>query len=105
RRPLALERGEVPITVRGQLEEVLLADVLERLRPEIAERGSLRHVAAEQRPRCLRKEDLAAMTGGADARGADDVEADVALISYRRLTRMQPHADLDVGIVRPWVLG
>ena len=45
------------------------------------------------------------MPGRADPRGADDVEADVALVAERRLAGVQAHAHANLGAARPCVGG
>lgn len=44
------------------------------------------------------------MRGRADARGACDREADVAVTCHLRIARVQAHADLDLNAVRPGML-
>ena len=47
---------------------------------------------------------MPSLSGGTDARGADDVEPEVALLADGGLTGMEPHADTDTLAVRPRVL-
>jgi hypothetical protein len=42
-----------------------------------------------------RDEDLTAVAGRGDTRGAMDVQPDVTLLRYERLSRVEPHADTD----------
>jgi hypothetical protein len=45
--------------------------------------------------RCLRDENLAAVTGGGDPRSAMHIDPDVSLVGHGRLARMQSDADSD----------
>ena len=65
-----------------------LADVLQAVRAEVAERG-----AVEQSRRLLGDEHLAAVADRRDPRAAVNVHADVALLRQLWLAGMQPHAD------------
>ena len=80
-----------------------MLDVLQVLLPEVDDRDSVGELVAEQRARRLRKQDLAAVAGRADARGADDVEPEVALVADRRLAGVQAHPDADLAALRPLV--
>ncbi len=67
--------------------------------PEREHGDALGQARPEQRSRRLRQQDLSPAPDGADARGAHDVEADVALLVHGRLARVQPdpHADVDLA--------
>ena len=71
---------------------MLVLDVLQVLLAEIVHRHALRELVAEQCPRRLRDENLAAVARGGDARRADDVDPEVPLVADVRLARVQPHA-------------
>ena len=53
----------------------------------------------------MRDKHLPAAAGLADARGAMDVEPEVAVVAERRLTRVHADADAQVDAVRPVVAG
>ena len=82
-----------------------MLDVLQVLLAEVDHRDALRQVVSDQSPSRLREQDLAAVAGRADTRGPHDVEPEVALLADRRLARVEAHPHLDLGSVRPLVLG
>jgi len=82
---------------------VLVLDVLQVLLAEVADVHAVGQLVADERAGRLRDEDLTAMPGGADARGANDVQPDVALVADGRLAGVQAHADAHVGAARPLV--
>ena len=83
------ERGKVPL---AELEEAFCADqVLQPVLAEIAD-GC---VGLEERARRLGENDLAAVGGAGDPRGAVDVDADVPLVRNDRLAGVDSHADPD----------
>ena len=85
------ERRKLPVS---ELEEALVSDqVLEPVPAEIANR----RVRVEQPLRGLGEDDLPAVGGGGDPRGAVDVDADVALLRDDRLAGVQAHADADLA--------
>ena len=71
---------------------------------EVEHRHAVRQDVPEQRARRLRDQDLAAGARRGDARGADDVDPEVALVADVRLTGVEPHADTHLAPVRPGVL-
>ena len=62
------------------------------MRAEVADGHALGQVATDERVRRLREEHLASVAGGRDARGAMDVEADVAVGARVGLSGVQAHA-------------
>jgi hypothetical protein len=80
-------------------------DVLQIRLTQVADLDSLGHVVADERPRRLREENLAAVPRRADARRPNDVHAEVPLLADGRLPGMEPHADLHLGALWPLVLG
>ncbi len=88
---------------RELVDPLRLVDALEVPLAAREDRHAVGQRRAEQRPRRLREQDVAASRGRADARGADDVEAEVALLHDRRLARVQAHADADGGALGPFV--
>jgi hypothetical protein len=86
------ERRERRLEARAlQLVEPLgRREVAQAVLAEVARLVCLREVA-----RRLREEDLAAVGGSADPRGAVDVEADIAGAALPRLPRVDAHADTD----------
>ena len=91
--------------LQRQLVDVLVLDVLEVLPPEVADVHAFGNVVAEQGPRRLGDEDLAAVPGRADPRRADDVQADVALLADGRLAGVQAHPHAHVDAAGPIVGG
>jgi hypothetical protein len=91
--------GHVRPGQRPQRRELLLAELVEPnrlpqvLEPVLTEVAEVRPV--EQTLRRLREDDLAAVGGRADARGAVNVDPNVALIGHGRLAGMDPHPDGD----------
>ncbi len=79
-------------------------EILEPMLPEIAEAHLVRYRRADQRVGRLREKDLAAVAGSADARGAVDVDPDVARDRVHRFARVQAHSDPHVGILWPLVV-
>ncbi len=102
-RRLRLERREALVALESQLKDPLVLHVLEVLLPEVDDRHALRQVVPEQRARRLREQDLAAVARRADARRANDVEAEVALVADGRLAGVQAHAHPHLGPLRPGV--
>ena len=80
-----------------------MLDVFQVLLPEVDDRDALRQVVPEQRARRLREQDLAAVARRADARRADDVEAEVALVADGRLAGVQAHPHPHLGALGPVV--
>ena len=76
-------------------------EVLEPMVAELAEADRLGKCRPDEGARRIGEEDLPAMTGGADARGAVDVDADVARHGAHRLTAVQAHADPDLDAAGP----
>ena len=80
--------------------------LVEVLQPALSDRmhgDTLRDGGADERPRRLGEEDAAARGRAAETRGADDVEAVVALLADRRLAGVEAHAHADVHPLRPRV--
>src|SRR5262249_56608249 len=63
------------------------SEVLEPVQTQVEQAICAREIAG-----CLRDEDLAAVTGGGDARSAMHVQPDVSLVGYERLARVQSDA-------------
>jgi hypothetical protein len=76
-------------------------EVLEFVHPEVVEAEVGQDVVDEDGVRRLREQDLAAVSRGADAGGAVDAEADVALAGDRRLGRVHAHAHAQVALGGP----
>ena len=75
-------------------------DVLERVLAEVEQLDSVELEVLHDSRRCVREEDLTAMPGGADPRGAVDADADVALLVHEGLGRVDAHTHADlVGAV------
>ena len=91
--------------VERQLVDVLALDVLQVLLAEVADADALRQVVADECPGRLGDEDLAAVAGRADPRGAHDVHPDIALVADVRLAGVQPHPHPYLGALRPRVGG
>jgi hypothetical protein len=88
------ERRELTVT---ELEEAFrLGQVLQSMLAEVAEMS----VGAEEVARRPRENDLAAVCRCGDARGAVHVEADVALLSDERLTRVNPDANANGAVAQ-----
>ena len=95
--------GKLCVALESQLKDPLVLHVLQVLLPEVDDRHALRQVVPEQRARRLREQDLAAVARRADARRADDVEAEVALVADGRLAGVQAHPHPHLGPLRPGV--
>ena len=67
--------------------------VLEPVRAEVTQA-----ICAGEIARCLRDENLAAVTGSGDARSAMHVDPDVAFLGHHRLARVQSHAHSDRSV-------
>jgi hypothetical protein len=89
----------------AELVDPLVLDVLQVLAAEVDDLGARRRVVPEQRARRLRHQDLAAMTGGADPRGAHDVQPEVTLLADRRLAGVQAHPHAHDRVLGPPMLG
>ena len=101
---LGLQRRKpIGLPVDGELVDALLFDVLQLLTTKVAKCCPAGEVIADEHARGFGQEDLPAVPGGADARRADDVEADVALVADGRLARVESHSHLDRVAVRPVV--
>ena len=88
--------------VDRDLEDALgLVDPAQLPLAEREDRDALGHSRAEQAARRLGDEDLAAAPDGAQARGTNDVEADVALLVDRRLAGVEAHAHANGLSLRP----
>jgi hypothetical protein len=88
------ERRELAVT---ELEEAFrLGQVLQSMLAEVAEMS----VGAEEVARRPRENDLAAVCRCGDARGAVHIEADVALLSDERLTRVNPDANANQPVAQ-----
>ena len=85
------------------VDALRLVEVLQPALPDRMHGDTLRDGGADERPRRLREEDAAARGGAAEPRGADDVEAVVALLADRRLAGVEAHAHADVHPLRPRV--
>jgi hypothetical protein len=83
-----------------QLPEPLGADVLEPVAPEVAQGESVRQRIGDGAARRLRDQDLAAVTGVGDPRGAMDVETQVVAADPDGVTRVEPDPDPDRRTVR-----
>src|SRR5262249_47794145 len=103
-RALGLWRREVVSAVDRELVAALFADVLRGLQAGVVQCCSVGECAAEQRACGRGEQDLPAVTRGADARGADDVQADVPFVADGGLARVQSHPHLHVDAVGPAVL-
>src|SRR6266446_7020138 len=78
-----------------QTLDVELVDVLGRaqvLEPVCAE---VAYAGVDERVSRLRKQYLAAVADGCDARASVDVDSDVSLVGYTRLAGVEPHPDAD----------
>ncbi len=62
-------------------------------------------IVAEQFARRLGHEHLAAVPCRGDPRPAVDTESDIALTAHRRLARVDAHADTQLSVVGPRMLG
>ena len=95
--------GEVGLeTVRLELEEVLCAaEVLEAVEPQIPKRRSRCKGVANQRRRCLRKQDLAAVGDARHPGRAMNIEADQPGAGRRCFARMHAHPHSDLLACRP----
>ena len=65
------------------------AQVLEPVRAEVA------YLVVDERASRLRKQYLAAVADGCDARASVHVDSDVSLLGYTRLAGVEPHPDAD----------
>ena len=97
------ERGKLHIqAIDDQLEHAFgNGQVLEPMRPEVADRHAVRQVAADEGVHRLGEEHLSAGAGRGDARSTVNVEADVAAGSEAGLAGVQTHAHPDAMAVRP----
>src|SRR4029078_5842348 len=78
---LGLEwRERALVAVERELEQPLVLDVLQLRLAEVEHACALGKVVPDQRPRRLGDENLASVAGGADPRGADDIEPEVPLL-------------------------
>jgi hypothetical protein len=82
-----------------------LRQVAQLVLPELDEPDVVAERAVRQRLGRRGQEDLAAVAGSHDPRGAMDVEADVGVLADRSLAGMQPDADADRLAARPALLG
>ena len=87
----ALQRRE--LIVAELVEPLRRCKVLEPVHAEVAQA-----ICAGEIARCLREENLAAVTGSGDARGAMHIDPDVSLFGHRRLARVQSHAHSDRSV-------
>jgi hypothetical protein len=79
-------------------EPLGLQEVLEAVLAEVAQGRAVGEVALDQRPCGRAEQDLPAVAGSGDPRGAVDVNPDVALAAERPQAGVQayPHPDVDV---------
>ena len=102
---LRLERREALVAVDRELVDPLMLNVLQMLLAEVDDGHALGKLVPEQSPRRLGEEDLAAVPCGADARRADDVEPEIALIADRGLAGVQTHPHAHRLLLGPRVIG
>ena len=96
------ERRRQPVDL--ELHDALgLVDVLEADRAELDLAHAVGQRARHERGGRRGQQDLPAVAGGADPRGAMDVDPDVALLSDDGLAGVDAHADAELGPVRPVV--
>src|SRR6185436_15389679 len=86
------------------IDDLRLVDVLQVPLSEGEDPDTLGKRGAEQGPRRGREQDLTAAAARAETCRADDVEADVAGVAHRRLSRVQSDPDADDGALGPFVL-
>ena len=91
-RPQRRERRRQPVDLE-LVDPLRLVDVLEAVLAQIALAHPVRKRRAHERGRRGREQHLPAVARRADARRADDVDPDVALLPDDRLAGMQAHAD------------
>ena len=94
----AAERRKVALS--ELVEPEWLAEILEAVLAEVAELGAL-----QQALRRLGEDDLAAVSGRADACGAVHVQSDVALGGDRGLARVDAHAHRDLQLALCFLRG
>jgi hypothetical protein len=70
---------------------------------EVVHGDAFRQVVADQSARRFREQDLPAVAGGRDARGAYYIQAEIALVAHCGLTGVEAHADANVLAARPAV--
>jgi hypothetical protein len=94
-----LDKGEA-LDLGGPKQRALLACLLVHARarrltpaPEVTQA-----IRAGEIARCLRDENLAAVTGSGNARGAMHVDPDLSLVGHHRFARVQSHAHSDRSV-------
>src|SRR5579859_3027619 len=78
-----------------------MLQVLQAVRTQIPQAQPFRQVMLHQVSRGLREQHLTAMPGAHDARGAMDVQAEIAISGKLGFTRMQPHAHTHAHPIGP----
>ena len=98
-----VERREgLPEALADELEDFLgLRQVLEAVRPEVAQPDALERLLGEQPAGRVRDENLAAMAGGADARGTMDADPDVSSSGRPGVAGVDPHPHSQLPALRP----
>ncbi len=90
---------------RELVDALGLLDALQVALAPRVDRDAVGESRPEERARGLREQHVPALRRRADASGADDVEADVALLREVRLARVQADPNADGAVVRPLVRG
>ena len=78
---------------------------LRRMHAQVEQADAGRQIVLDQLLGRIRKEDLAAVPDGTDTRAAMYAQTVVALVSHRRLARVQTHPHPALGSVGPLVRG